>query len=1024
MNKKWIAGSLVILLSIFALLSAQISESDLTQSGKEELAKRGLTLEEVKSRARQAGIDLSNPEVARQQAKSRGIPESKINEWLRLYNVNQTGQTQTPKKITLSESDKEPNKDTTNSQKTKKDEATTTKKTPQKGPKPTPEKKPEPKKLSYFGYKLFNNIPETFRPSSTGPVNEGYIIGPQDVLRLTLWGATEFQYELKVDKEGRIFVPNVGQYTIANMKLKTAREELKKWLSRKYGGLTKSPPTISMDLTLTRLRPIKIFVLGEVDNSGGYTVSSYSTVFNALYSVGGPKTSGSLRNIKVIRNGTVIDTVDFYEYLVKGKGRISEKLQNDDKIFVPVRGKTVKISGKVHRPAIFELKGNERLNDLLEFAGGLTAEAYTKRIQINRIIPFESRKNHGKLRRIRDFNFEEVLQGKKSISLENGDEVKVLSISDILENYVTINGPVYSPGRYELNNSITTIRQLIYKADSLKDEIYWDRADIYRLQKDNSRKLIEINLKKAINGIPEHNIKLKPRDKLRVYSLDEIKDIYNVSITGKVKNPGTYTFMDSMKVKDLLFKAGGLWDKEFRKQVYLKKAELYRLQNDNTRKLIRINLYKALNQDPRHNLDLKPKDKLRIFSIDEIRFVYDVNIMGKVKNPGTYDLLDSMRVKDLLFKAGGLLDEQYRKKVYLERADLVRTLPDGINDTTMSFNLKEAINGKGFGSKLLQPLDKIIVYPNNINKITNKFIDIKGFVKEPGRYNYTSNMTLEDAIVLANGFKEGAFLESVDLYRPIDYNGSSDAPPRYDKLHISLVDNEFENISYSVSDTMQALQEARQFHLQHRDVIRIYKDPDFEAGKTVSITGEVYFPGEYLLVKDNETLYDLVERAGGIRRNAYLGGAQFIRNGNRVLIDFEEMLKEKNDDNKIELFAGDNISIPKKPNTVQVAGNVGLGGYVKFQRNKRLFYYIKNTGGIKDSTENIYLTYPTGRTEKINKFLGKYIQNPKVEDGSRILVTKKPAPKDKEPFDINKVVTQTMALVTNALTILVLANRL
>ena len=914
MNKKWIAGSLVILLSIFALLSAQISESDLTQSGKEELAKRGLTLEEVKSRARQAGIDLSNPEVARQQAKSRGIPESKINEWLRLYNVNQTGQTQTPKKITLSETEKKADKDTT-----------------KPAPKPKPKQEPPaPTKKSpaYFGYNLFNKIPAAFSPSEMGPVNEGYIIGPEDVLRLTLWGATEFQYELKVDKEGRIFVPNVGQFTLANMKLKTARERLKKWLSRKYGGLTKSPPTISMDLTLTRLRPIKIFVLGEVDNPGGYTVSSYSTVFNALYSVGGPKTSGSLRNIKVIRNGTVIDTVDFYDYLVKGKGRISEKLQNDDKIFVPVRGKTVKISGKVHRPAIFELKGNERLNDLLEFAGGLTAEAYTKRIQINRIIPFESRKNHGKLRRIRDFNFEEVLQGKKSISLENGDEVKVLSISDILENFVTINGPVYSPGRYELNNSITTIRQLIYEADSLKDEIYWDRAELYRLQKDNTRKLIRVNLRKVIEGEPDHNLTLEPRDIIRVFSVNEIIDSYNVSISGQVKNPDTYKLLDSMRVKDLLFKAGGLWD------------------------------------------------------------------------------------------------EEYREQVYLKRADLVRRLPDGINDTTITFDLGLALQGNGFGDQLLQPYDKIIVYPKEINKITNKFIQIKGFVKQPDRYRYSSNMTLEDAIVKAKGFREGAYLEEVDVYRPIDYKGSTDKPIHYEQINVPLLEHELENISYSVADTMRALQKAREVHLQHRDVIRIYKDPDFEAGKTVSITGEVYFPGEYLLVKDNETLYDLVERAGGISRNAYLGGAKFIRNGNRVLIDFEEMLKEKNDDNKIELFAGDKISIPKKPNTVQVAGNVGLGGYVKFQRNKRLFYYINNTGGIKDSTENIYLTYPTGRTEKINKFLGKYIQNPKVEDGSRILVTKKPAPKDKEPFDINKVVTQTMALVTNALTILVLANRL
>jgi len=197
--------------------------------------------------------------------------------------------------------------------------------------------------LQYFGYDTFETIPEAFTPQPTGPADGSYIVGPDDELRLTVWGGAEFTYDLQVDREGRVTVPNVGQFTVAGRRLDELRQEMKQWLSRSYSGLTSDPPSVFMDLTLTRVRPSQVFVLGEVPQPGGYMISSFATVFNALYSVGGPLKRGSLRNISVIRDGEVVETVDLYDYLLEGYSPDPVQLQSNDYVFVPPRGKTVAI---------------------------------------------------------------------------------------------------------------------------------------------------------------------------------------------------------------------------------------------------------------------------------------------------------------------------------------------------------------------------------------------------------------------------------------------------------------------------------------------------------------------------------------------------------------------------------------------------------------------------------------------------------------------------------------------------------
>ena len=207
--------------------------------------------------------------------------------------------------------------------------------------------------LRYFGYDAFKTIPEAFLPRATGPVGDDYVVGPKDELRLTVWGGAEFTYDLQVDREGRVTVPNVGQFTVAGKRLVQLRQDMKQWLSRSYAGLTSQPPTVFMDLMITRVRPIQVYVLGEVAQPGAYVLNSYATVFNALYSVGGPLRSGSLRNVRVIRNGEVVRTVDVYDYLLKGYSEDPIQLQSNDHVFIPPRGATVSIRGSVKCSAFY-----------------------------------------------------------------------------------------------------------------------------------------------------------------------------------------------------------------------------------------------------------------------------------------------------------------------------------------------------------------------------------------------------------------------------------------------------------------------------------------------------------------------------------------------------------------------------------------------------------------------------------------------------------------------------------------------
>lgn len=940
-----------ILCWAFVGLGAAVSYAqEIPPAVQEEIQRRGMTVEEARREAARLGIDLSNPEQAAQRARELGIPESQIQAMLRA--VEQEQPQPLPRILT-------PGVYPIDFQDTLAFD--TLQALPDTLQLRRDLLRPQPIQAStglpYFGYDVFENVPDAFKPNQLGPVDDQYLVGPGDELRLIVWGATEFAYDLVVDREGRIFVPNVGQFTAAGKRLDGLREELKRWLARSYAGLLEDPPTVFMDLTVARLQPVYIYALGEVKQPGGYVIASQSTVFQALYAVGGPKISGSLRDVRVVRNGKVLTQVDLYDYLLRGEGREDVRLQNNDQLFVPPRGKTVAIRGQVRRPAIYELREHEGLRELIQFAAGFNPEAFTHYIRIERIIPPEQRQNPSIVREVVTVSLDGVLDGSRQVPLYDGDRVEVLSVLDVSRNGVYISGAVVHPGLYEISPQVRTIRDLIERAGGVTSDVYKGRAQLIRFKQNPAE---------------------WPPSMFRVDLSQEV-------------------WADTSDTLSLIEKVQAL------------------------------DLTRVLLGDPEHNLSLQPGDRIRVYSALELNAPRTVEIAGKVRNPGVYAWRDSMTVYDLLFLGGGLWDEEFRKEVYLERADLIRQAEHGLQELIIPFNLEEALRNEGAGQALLQPGDRIRIYPVDVQEIREKFVVISGAVKNPGRYRWQENMTMEDLILRAGGFTEDALLDWAEVTR---LPKGAD-PNRFEQLavriQVPMIEglDDVEAVSFALDDTARALRGARTFQLQHRDRVYIRSNPTFRPQQTVTVSGEVWYPGVYTILRENETLADVLERAGGVRPTGYLKGARLIRGGLPVVIDMEQAMR-RNPRHNVVLLPGDEIRVPLKPGTVVVRGNVRRPGLVKYAPGRRIGYYIERAGGLDEDTKVILITQADGGTYPVYLGLkGWFQRDPVVDEGAIVEVVRKP-PEEKRQvtFDIGKTLTDIASIAASTLTIIALTRQL
>lgn len=410
--------------------------------------------------------------------------------------------------------------------------------------------------LSKFGSDFFTQPSQGFLPFQT-PAPSTYSLGPGDKLNITFWTKTIEQKEnplppMTIDNEGKIIIPLVGTMVVRGLTLDQFRRAIKDQLSKFYKD-------VEVVVTLTEIRRLQVFITGEAKSPGGYTVSSLSTAFNALLEARGASNRGSLRRIQLIRENKVVGEIDLYKYLMAGDKSQDYALESGDTLFVPIIGSQVAIYGEVKRPDVYELKGGERIKDIIDMAGGIKATGYLQRIQVRRV----KSNQEPVVIDIDASGLYSKMAESQNIPVQDRDYIKVFRVSDIQGNWVTIKGDdaVVRPGRYELKPHMK-VRDLVEQAEGFQTNVYLGRADILRTMPDFTQRTLSFDLKRAMEE-ESQNIELQKGDVLRIYSRAELRiedeGSWKVRVLGQVKMPGTYAIEYSgEKVSHILERAGGI----------------------------------------------------------------------------------------------------------------------------------------------------------------------------------------------------------------------------------------------------------------------------------------------------------------------------------------------------------------------------------------------------------------------------------------------------------------------------------
>ncbi|MHA7130731.1 SLBB domain-containing protein [Algoriphagus namhaensis] len=505
-----------------------------------------------------------------------------------------------------------------------------------------------------FGTSLFYQKGRTltFEPSLNQATPKSYILGPGDLLYVDIYGQSEQYYEATVNPDGFILLDNIGSIAVSGKSIEEATGIIKNRVARFYPGLSGSNPNTFLQISLGNVRTIQVNILGEVRLPGTFTLSAFSTVFNALYAAGGPNMNGSMRRIKVLRNNTLIAEVDVYDLLIEGKASLDLKLQDQDVILVPPFDSRAKIKGEVKRQMTFEIQEGDTFQDLITYAGGFTDEAFKEQATIARITANER-------------SISNVYADQYSLFLlKGGDEITVGKILDRYTNRVQIEGAVYRAGTFALTEGLT-LGALIQKAEGLRGDAYTKQASILRTREDFSSVMIQVDLAGILDGsVPD--VQLQREDIVRIASIYDIKNEQYVQVLGEVKKPGIYPFSEGMKVEELLILAGGLQESANANDLEIAR----RLEDQDLGTLSDI-LPTRVNTDlsmTPESVTLQAFDQVIVRKRGNFAMQKLVAVEGQVNSPGMFAIESTdERISDLVQRAGGLNQFAYAKGAALIR---------------------------------------------------------------------------------------------------------------------------------------------------------------------------------------------------------------------------------------------------------------------------------------------------------------------------------------------------------------------
>ena len=613
-------------------------------------------------------------------------------------------------------------------------------------------------KSPIFGFDFFNNPNITFTPNLNLATPQNYRLGPGDVLRIDVWGASEASYTKKISNEGFIQIGGIGQINLNGMTIQTATDKINSSLRKIYYGISapeNSYSKVYTNVVLESIRSVQVNIIGEVKVPGTYSVSGLSTVLNALYAAGGPTENGTFRSIKIVRNGQLLNYFDFYDYLLDGSETGNVQLKDQDVIIVSPYLSQITIEGQVKRPGIYELKSGETFNDLLKYSSGFTANAYKKSFIIERYTDVQ--------KEVKEFN----LTDAQYISLKNGDKIFVKEVLDIYRNRVTLEGAVFHPGNYEFFEGMT-VKDLLIKSEGVKKEAYNDKAIIIRLLDTQDKKLISFSINEVMNGI--NNPELMPEDQVYIYSKDELREKRTISINGAVNAPIKLEYLDGLTVQDMVALAGG-----FKEGADPHNIEIARRLNDEDFSTIAQSIVVSVNNNLKNDalskFEIKPYDVITVRYKKGYITQKNVSIEGEVQFPGTYTLQNEEEtISDIIKRAGGLTPYAYidganlirikktpEKEKQTEVLSLIKerdTLFDNIDPNLKFFkvgiDLNKILNNNKEYDLILEEGDKII-----IPKV-NQTVEVQGMVFTPSLIQYSEGKGLKYYINNSGGFLDNA----------------------------------------------------------------------------------------------------------------------------------------------------------------------------------------------------------------------------------------------------------------------------
>ena len=617
-----------------------------------------------------------------------------------------------------------------------------------------------------FGRNIFNTRNLTFEPSVNLATPTNYRLGPGDEVIIDIWGASQNTIRQQISPEGTINIQKIGPVNLSGMTVSAANDYLKNALNKIYNGLNNTTdPTSDIRLTLGNIRTIQINVMGEVVQPGTYALSSFSTVFHALYRAGGVSDIGSLRNVQLVRNGKNIATIDVYEFIMKGNTQDDIRLQEGDVVIVPAYDVLVKISGKVKRPMRFEMKKEENLATLIKYAGGFEADAYTRSLRVVRQNGEEYEVNT-----VKDIDY-------SIYKMRNGDVVTAEAILNRFTNKLEIRGAVYRPGIYQLSGKLNTIRELVHEAQGLTGDAFLNRAVLYRQREDLTSEVVQIDIKSIMDGTSP-NLALMKNDILYIPSIHDLEDRGNVTVHGEVAHPDSYPYADNMTLEDLIIQAGGLKEAASTVRIDISrriKNPRSTADNDTIGQMYTFSLKDGFVIDGQPGFILEPYDQVYVRRSPGYQAQQNVAIEGEILFGGNYAMTSrEERLSDLVNKAGGPTNYAYLRGAKLTRVanasekkrmgDVIRlmsrqlgeamidSLGIRVEDTfTVGIDLEKALSNPKSNADLVLREGDVISIPKNTNTVT-----INGAVMVPNTVSYMKGKNVDYYLNQAGGCSDNA----------------------------------------------------------------------------------------------------------------------------------------------------------------------------------------------------------------------------------------------------------------------------